>query len=91
MERGGEGARAQLLLCSFKIQWRLFLIFLGWFPVHVPSHLFYLQGIKLADHVLAVNQQDTTTMEHQQVVQLIRNSGDVVTLTVISKAPLFSP
>eukprot|EP01147_Barroeca_monosierra_P007420 gene7420-9771_t len=45
-------------------------------------------GIKLADHILAVNQQDTTKLDHSRVVDLIRNSGDVVTLTVISKQPL---
>ncbi|EGD83237.1 tyrosine phosphatase RQ [Salpingoeca rosetta] len=59
------------------------------FVVKLDKHgIAKANGIKLADHLLAVNQQDTSTMEHTQVVELIRNSGDVVTLTVISKAPI---
>eukprot|EP00055_Hartaetosiga_balthica_P006351 m.19779 g.19779 ORF g.19779 m.19779 type:complete len:121 (-) comp5170_c0_seq2:158-520(-) len=45
-------------------------------------------GIKVADHILAVNQQDTSDLQHKDVVNLVRSSGDVITLTILSKEPL---
>lgn len=44
-------------------------------------------GLKRGDFLLAVNDVDVRQMSHENVVQLIRKSGDKVTMTIATPAP----
>lgn len=44
-------------------------------------------GLKRGDFLLAVNDVDVRHMSHENVVQLIRQSGDKVTMTIATAAP----
>ncbi|XP_065226179.1 protein shank isoform X2 [Planococcus citri] len=44
-----------------------------------------LAGLRKGDYLLAINGEDVSTASHEQVVDLIRNSGKLVTMTVVSR------
>eukprot|EP00730_Choanoeca_flexa_P007709 TRINITY_DN12380_c0_g1_i1.p1 TRINITY_DN12380_c0_g1~~TRINITY_DN12380_c0_g1_i1.p1 ORF type:complete len:381 (+),score=84.44 TRINITY_DN12380_c0_g1_i1:1299-2441(+) len=44
-------------------------------------------GVLEGDHLLALNQEDVTQLTHTEVVDKVRNSGNVITLTLLSKSP----
>lgn len=44
-------------------------------------------GLKRSDFLLAVNESDVRFMSHENVVQLIRQSGDKVTMTIATPMP----
>ena len=46
-----------------------------------------LQGVLPGDHVLAFNQEDVSELTHGEIVEKIRCSGNVITLTLIAKDP----
>lgn len=46
-----------------------------------------LKGGKIGDHVVKVNENDTSQQTHKEVVKQIQQSGDSLTLTLISKTP----
>jgi hypothetical protein len=39
------------------------------------------------DHVLAFNQDDVSELSHGELIEKIRSSGNVITLTLIAKEP----
>ncbi|XP_039278871.1 SH3 and multiple ankyrin repeat domains protein 3 [Nilaparvata lugens] len=47
-----------------------------------------LAGLKKGDYLLKINGEDVSAASHEHVVDLIRGSGDLVSMTVVSLAPL---
>eukprot|EP00049_Salpingoeca_infusionum_P003797 m.70922 g.70922 ORF g.70922 m.70922 type:complete len:181 (+) comp12273_c0_seq5:1461-2003(+) len=54
----------------------------------LPGSVAHTNGVKAGDHVLAVNQRETVQCSHKEVVDLVKQAGEVVTLTLRSVAPL---
>uniref|UniRef100_T1J5G2 SH3 and multiple ankyrin repeat domains protein 3 n=1 Tax=Strigamia maritima TaxID=126957 RepID=T1J5G2_STRMM len=46
-----------------------------------------LAGLKKGDYLLAINSEDVTQASHEHVVNLIRKSGDLVAMTVVTVHP----
>lgn len=49
-----------------------------------PGGVADLAGLKKGDFLLEINDEDVTTASHEHVVDLIRGSGDLVSMTVVS-------
>ncbi|XP_018896810.2 SH3 and multiple ankyrin repeat domains protein 3 isoform X1 [Bemisia tabaci] len=43
-----------------------------------------LAGLKKGDYLIAINGEDVSAASHERVVELIRSSGDLVSMTVVS-------
>ena len=52
-----------------------------------PGGVADMAGISKGDFLLAINDQDVTQASHERVVTLIRQSGDLVNLTVVTVTP----
>lgn len=55
-----------------------------------PGGVADMAGLKKGDFLLEINNEDVSSASHEHVVNLIRKSGDLVQMTVISLAPLMS-
>ncbi|BET01480.1 SH3 [Nesidiocoris tenuis] len=47
-----------------------------------------MAGLRKGDYLMAINGENVTTSSHEHVVDLIRRSGELVSMTVISAGPL---
>lgn len=54
-----------------------------------PGGVADMAGLKKGDFLLEINNEDVCSTSHEHVVNLIRKSGDLVQMTVISMAPQF--
>lgn len=54
-----------------------------------PGGVADMAGLKKGDFLLEINNEDVSSASHEHVVNLIRKSGDLVQMTVISLAPQF--
>lgn len=54
-----------------------------------PGGVADMAGLKKGDFLLEINNEDVSSASHEHVVNLIRKSGDLVQMTVISLAPHF--
>ncbi|XP_063927953.1 protein shank isoform X4 [Zophobas morio] len=52
-----------------------------------PGGVADMAGLKKGDFLLAINSEDVSSASHEHVVDLIRKSGDLVQMTVMSLAP----
>ena len=52
-----------------------------------PSGVADMAGVNKGDFLLAINGEDVTQASHERVVTLIRQSGDLVALTVVTVTP----
>uniref|UniRef100_A0A0A9WCY9 SH3 and multiple ankyrin repeat domains protein 3 n=1 Tax=Lygus hesperus TaxID=30085 RepID=A0A0A9WCY9_LYGHE len=46
-----------------------------------------MAGLKKGDYLMAINGENVTTSSHEHVVDLIRRSGELVSMTVVSAGP----
>lgn len=55
-----------------------------------PGGVADMAGLKKGDFLLEINNEDVSSASHEHVVNLIRKSGDLVQMTVMSLAPPLS-
>lgn len=52
-----------------------------------PGGVADMSGLRKGDFILEINKEDVSSASHEHVVDLIRKSGDLVSMTVVSLAP----
>ncbi|CAH1977635.1 unnamed protein product [Acanthoscelides obtectus] len=52
-----------------------------------PGGVADMAGLKKGDFLLEINNEDVSTSSHERVVELIRSSGDLVQMTVVTCVP----
>lgn len=56
-----------------------------------PGGVADMAGLKKGDFLLEINKEDVSSASHEHVVDLIRKSGDLVEMTVVSLGPPGNP
>lgn len=56
-----------------------------------PGGVADMAGLRKGDFLIEINKEDVSSASHEHVVDLIRKSGDLVSMTVISLGPPSTP